>query len=92
MAIDIPAHLDFIDKCYKQTPEHITYLYQKTFGPPDGELVLVDLMDRFFEFKPTMSDREAGAQAVLIHIKNMIRGQIDTSKLEQPMQGDQNAE
>ena len=78
--LDIPAHLEFLDRTYKERPEHITYMYQKVFGPPDGEFVLVDLMDRFFEFKPTSNDRESGAQAVLIHIKNMVRGQIDDSR------------
>ena len=80
--LDIPSHLDNLDKLRKERPEHITYTYQKVFGMPEGELVLIDLMDRFFEFKPTMSDRESGAQAVLIYIKNTILGQVDTSKFE----------
>lgn len=82
--LDIPSHLDHLDKYRKENPEYITQTYQKIFGMPEGELVLIDLMDRFFEFKPVMNDRESGAQAVLIYIKNTILGQVDMSKYEPP--------
>lgn len=84
--LDINSALDNLDKYRKNDPEYITYCYQKMFGLPEGNLVLIDLMDKFFEFKPTTNDRESGAQAVLIHIKNTILGQVDMSQFEPPQQ------
>lgn len=93
MQIDINSQLDNLDKYRKTDPEYITYCYQKMFGLPEGALVLIDLMDRFFEFKPTNNDRESGAQAVLIHVKNTILGQVDFSQFEPPPQpGEPNAQ
>lgn len=51
-----------------------THMYMKLFNSPEGELVIVDLMDRFFEFKPTSNPQEAGSQAVIIYIKNRLLG------------------
>lgn len=66
--------LDSLDKMRAENPEFITHTYQKMFGMPEGELILMDLMDKFFEFKPTSNDNEAGAQSVIIYIKNRIYG------------------
>ncbi len=88
--LNIPSHLDLLDKHRKENPGNITYTYQKFFGSPEGELILIDLMDRFFEFKPVMNDREAGAQAVLIYIKNTILGTVDTTWYE-PQKENQDA-
>lgn len=71
---DIPALLNRLDTIKKTNPEHLTFTYQKLFTTPEGELILMDLMDRFFEFKPTVNDREAGSQAVVIYIKNRLLG------------------
>lgn len=71
---DIPSHLDRLDDLRKNRPDQITFTYQKFFSTPEGELILVDLMDRFFEFKPTANDRESGSQAVIIYIKNRLLG------------------
>lgn len=81
---DIPAHLDLLDKYRKENPEAITQAYQNQFASPDGKLILIDLMDKFFEFCPTMNDRESGAQGVLIYIKNKILGKHDYSQFEPP--------
>lgn len=81
--LDIPALLDLLDKTRKSNPEHLTQAYVNIFSTPDGRLALVDLMDRFFEFQRTNNDYEAGAQAMLIYIKNTaILGKIDTSWYE----------
>lgn len=80
--IDIPAHLDLLDKHRKESPEAITQAYQNQFSTPDGKLILIDLMDKFFEFKPTKDVGEAGAQGVLIYIKNKILGKHDYSEYE----------
>lgn len=72
--LNVPALLDQLDKINEQEPERVTHTYQKFFTMPEGELILIDLMDRFFEFRPTTNDNEAGAQAVIIYIKNRILG------------------
>jgi hypothetical protein len=41
-------------------------------------------MDRFFEFKKPNSMEEVGSQAVVMHIKNMILGTVDTTWFEPP--------
>ncbi len=89
--LDIPSHLERLDKLRSEQPEHITYTYQKVFGSPEGELILIDLLDRFFEFKKPMNMEEVGSQAVTIYIKNMILGKIDTSWFKPP-QETQNAD
>ena len=80
--LDIPSHLDLLDKYRKERPEHITYTYQKVFGMPEGELVLIDLMERFFEFNKPNSMEEVGSQAVVMYIKNNILGKVDTTWFE----------
>lgn len=84
MLLDIPALLDLLDKHRKENPGQITYTYQKLFGSPEGNLVLIDLMDRFFEFKKPANMEEVGAQAVLIYIKNTMRGVVDSTWYEPP--------
>ena len=49
-------------------------LYCRLFNTPEADMVLCDLMDRFFEFRPVKSDYEAGAQSVIIYIKNRLLG------------------
>lgn len=72
--LNIVANAERLDELRAKNPEAITLTYQKIFSMPEGELILVDLMDLFFEFKPTSNDREAGAQAVIIYIKNRLLG------------------
>lgn len=70
--------LEQLDIIRSTKPEQLTHMYQKLFGgTTDGQMVLVDLMEQFFEFKPTSNDREAGSQAVLIYIKNRLLGITD---------------
>lgn len=66
--------LPILERLDRMTDQEKTYTYLKIFSTPEGELVLVDLLDRFFEFKPTSNDREAGSQAVIIYIKNRLLG------------------
>lgn len=47
-------------------------LYHRHFTSPDGAVVLEDLKARFFEYVPVSDMNQAGAQAVLLHIKNMV--------------------
>ena len=66
--------LALLEKLDELSDEQVTQLYQKVFQSIESELVLVDLMDRFFEFKKTSNDHEAGSQAVIIYIKNRLLG------------------
>lgn len=77
MLNNIPDHLDHLDRIRDTEPEKITHTYQKMFSTPEGELILIDLMDKFFEFSPVTNDHEAGSQAVLIYIKNRILGVVE---------------
>jgi hypothetical protein len=61
-------------------------------GLPEGEMILIDLMDRFFEFKKPENMTEVGSQAVLIYIKNMVLGKIDTTWYEPKQEESPNAE
>lgn len=72
--LNLPPMLEKLDELRDQRDEEITYLYQKLFSTEDGKMVLVDLMDLFFEFKPTTTEHEAGSQAVIIYIKNRVIG------------------
>lgn len=74
--------LEKLDELRAQRPHEITNLYQKLFNTEDGKIVIVDLMDKFFEFKPTANDHEAGSQAVIIYIKNRVLGVTEAP--EQP--------
>jgi hypothetical protein len=47
-------------------------LYLRLFESPDGAVVLEDLKSKFFEYYPTHDLLEAGQQAVVIYIKNMM--------------------
>lgn len=80
--------LDNLDKMREENPEFITQTYQKMFGMPEGQLILMDLMDKFFEFRPTSNNSEAGAQGVIIYIKNRIYGVTEIPQHKQP-NGDQ---
>lgn len=91
MLLDEQALLDLLDKYRKENPGHITYTYQKMFGSPEGQLILIDLLERFFEFKKPANMEEVGAQAVTIYIKNTIRGVIDTTWYEPPKEEQSNA-
>lgn len=71
---DLVARLDKLDELRKNEPQTITQLYLNLFTTVDGQMVLTDLMDHFFEFKPTSNDHEAGSQAVIIYIKNRLLG------------------
>lgn len=66
--------LEKLDVMREEAPDQITFMYQKFFGMPEGEMILVDMMDHFFEFKPTNTPFEAGQQSVLIYIKNRLLG------------------
>lgn len=66
--------IPILERLDRMTDEEKTRSYLNLFSTPEGETVLVDLMDRFFEFKPTSNDREAGSQAVIIYIKNRLLG------------------
>lgn len=66
--------LGVLDKLDEMEDPQKTMLYLKVFNNPDGEMILADLMDKFFEFQPTSNDREAGSQAVIIYIKNRLLG------------------
>lgn len=63
-----------LEKLDTLSDEQVMMLYQKVFQGLDGELVIIDLLDRYFEFRPTSNDREAGSQAVIIYIKNRLLG------------------
>ncbi len=80
---DIPPLLDRLDKLRKESPEHITFTYQKMFTMPEGQLILIDLMDKFCEFRPTANDKEAGAQGVIIYIKNKLLGVVEAPEQTQ---------
>lgn len=80
---NIPGNLENLDKLKRDDPERITSTYQKVFGMPEGELVLIDLMDRFFEFKPVNNMTEAGAQSVIIYIKNRLLGVTEPKEQHQ---------
>lgn len=83
-----PPILENLDKLRKEDPHQITFTYQKFFSMPEGELILADLMDHFFEFRPTKNDHEAGAQAVIIYIKNRLLGVTELPERVQPTEGD----
>lgn len=63
-----------LDEINSNKPEELIYLYQKVFGDMEGELVLVDLMMRFGEFRPAVNGMERGQHSVLIYIKNRLLG------------------
>lgn len=63
-----------LEKLDEMTDAQKTMIYLKVFNNPEAEMVLTDLMDHFFEFKPTSNDHEAGSQAVIIYIKNRLLG------------------
>lgn len=69
-----------LEKLDSLTDEQVMLLYQKVFQGLDAELVIADLMDRYFEFRPTSNDREAGSQAVIIYIKNRLLGIAEPTK------------
>lgn len=75
--------MPILDRLDTMTDQEKTQIYLKHFGTPEGEIILVDLMDRFFEFRPTSNDREAGSQAVIIYIKNRLLG-IAEPEAQQP--------
>lgn len=81
--------LPLIDRLDEMKDSEVTMLYNKVFNVPEGDLVLADLMDRFFEFKRTTNDHEAGSQAVLIYIKNRLLG---IAEPDLPNTGDQQHE
>lgn len=87
--LNIPTAIENLDKIRESEPEKITYTYQKLFASPEGELILIDLMDKFFEFKPTSNSNEAGAQGVIIYIKNRILGVTEPKQRPEPT-GDHN--
>jgi hypothetical protein len=80
--------LEKLDELRANSPDQITFIYQKFFGMPEGEMILVDLMDHFFEFKPTNTPFEAGEQAVVIYIKNRLLGVTEVPERITPT-GDQ---
>ncbi len=88
MLNNVVGVLDLLDKLREEEPEKITLTYQKLFNMPEGELILADLMDHFFEFRPTSTDHEAGSQAVIIYIKNRILGVTEQKQSALPI-GDQ---
>lgn len=47
-------------------------VYKRVFESNDGSIILEDLKSKFFEYYPTHDQLEAGQQAVVIYIKNMI--------------------
>lgn len=69
------------------TDEEKTQLYLKHFSNVEGQKILVDLMDRFCEFKPAITPFDAGGQAVIIYIKNRLLGIAEREAL--PIQGDE---
>lgn len=71
---DMISRLDKLDELRQTNPQQLTQMYLNLFSTPDGQMVLTDLMDLFFEFKPTSNDRESGSQAVIIYIKNKLLG------------------
>lgn len=79
--LNMQENLENLDKLRDHEPEKITRTYQNLFTTPEGELILIDLMDNFFEFKPTKNDHEAGAQAVIIYIKNRILGVTEDKRI-----------
>lgn len=83
------ALLQRLDEIQANSPQDLIGMYQKVFGDVEGEIVLMDLMQRFGEFKPSLNMFEAGNQAVLIYIKNRMLGIV-----EQPArpQGEENNE
>lgn len=83
--LNMAGALENLDHIRDQEPEKLTYTYQKFFATPEGELILIDLMDQFFEFKPTTNDHEAGAQAVIIYIKNRLLGVTEPKQRPEPI-------
>lgn len=81
--LNIPSLLEKLDDIKDNDPSILTSTYMKVFNMPEGELILVDLMDRFFEFKPTTNDNDAGAQAVIIYIKNRLLGVTETKRKQE---------
>lgn len=81
---DIIPRLEKLDVMRESDPQQITQLYLNIFTTPDGQMVLTDLMDHFFEFKPTSNDHEAGCHAVIIYIKNRLLGVTE----QRPQQGE----
>lgn len=75
------AIINKLDDINNNSPQDLVAMYQKVFGDVEGEIVLIDLMMRFGEFKPSVNQFEAGNQAVLIYIKNRMLG-----IMEQPVQ------
>lgn len=80
--------LALIQKLDTLAPSDLVGVYQKVFSDVEGELVLIDLMMRFGEFKPATNLLETGQSSVLIYIKNRLLGIV-----EQPIpQGEINDE
>ena len=63
---------DIIRRLRQLTQGDLEEVYKNVFESDGGQLVLEDLKARFFEYYPVQDMTQAGAQAVLIHIKNMI--------------------
>lgn len=72
-----------IEEISNERPHELIGYYQKVFSTPEGEIVLVDLMQRFGEFRPNFTKVEAGQNSVVIYIKNRLLGIT-----EQPIIGD----
>lgn len=79
-----------LDEIQELRPQEIVGFYQKVFNTPEGELVLIDLMIRFGEFKPSANTFEAGNQAVLIYIKNRMLGIVDQQVMKGPVNDESN--
>lgn len=73
-----------LDNIRNERDHEMVGYYQKVFSTPEGEIVLVDLMMRFGEFKPSFNKMETGQHSVLIYIKNRLLGIS-----EQPPTGEQ---
>ena len=52
--------------------KRLEQVYQNVFDTDEGQLVLEDLKARFWFYVPVQDMRQAGEQAVLIHIRNMV--------------------
>ena len=61
-----------IERLRGMDQKRLETIYQNVFNTDEGQLVLEDLKGRFFEYAPVRDMTQAGAQAVLIHIKNMV--------------------
>lgn len=77
MISNLIEKINRLDEIRNDRPEELANLYQKVFSTVEGELILVDMMERFGEFKPSKDLFEAGNQAVLIYIKNRMLGIVE---------------